>query len=191
MFGAQVSVSFIVVQAHVSTYYYQSFSCIIDLFGWVDKRHGCACHSSELATMTSPLSTSGYLIMIARFQSATMTTEYRKVYIPLESNPEVFTKLIHTLGVNENVVVQDVFSLDDPDLVALTPRPVYALIFTLIGTEKYIKWKQEDERDRPVYNGRGEGEEVVWFEQTIHNACGFYGILHSISNGSAVDHIRK
>jgi len=102
----------------------------------------------------------------------------------------VFTKLIHTLGVNENVEVQDVFSLDDPDLIAMTPRPVYALIFNLISTDKYREWRDADEQKRPVYNGKGEGEEVVWFEQTIHNACGFYGILHSISNGPAADHIR-
>lgn len=119
-----------------------------------------------------------------------MTAEHRKVYIPLESNPEVFTKLIHELGVNKDVEFQDVFSLDDPDLIAMTPRPVYALIFTLITTNKYAQWRDEDEQKRPVYDGAGEGEEVVWFKQTIHNACGFYGILHSISNGPATGHIR-
>ncbi|KAF9453997.1 cysteine proteinase [Macrolepiota fuliginosa MF-IS2] len=119
-----------------------------------------------------------------------MATEHRKVYIPLESNPEVFTELIHKLGVADNVIVQDVYSLDDEDLIAMTPRPVYALIFNLISTEKYQRWRDEDEKNRPVYNGKGESEEVIWFEQTIHNACGFYGILHSISNGPAADHIR-
>lgn len=120
-----------------------------------------------------------------------MTTQHRKAYIPLESNPEVFTELIHKLGVNDNLLVQDVYSLDDEDLIAMTPRPVYALIFNLITTDKYRQWVDEDEKNRPVYNGQGENEEVIWFEQTIHNACGFYGILHSISNGPAADHISK
>lgn len=120
-----------------------------------------------------------------------MSAQRRKVYIPLESNPEVFTELIHKLGVNENISVQDVLSLDDPTLIAITPRPVYALIFNLITTKKYQQWKEEDEKSRPVYNGHGELEEVIWFEQTIYNACGFYGILHSVSNGPAADHIRE
>ncbi|KXN91078.1 Ubiquitin carboxyl-terminal hydrolase isozyme L3 [Leucoagaricus sp. SymC.cos] len=118
-----------------------------------------------------------------------MTTQHRKVYIPLESNPEVFTELIHKLGVDPKVTVQDVFSLDDPDLIAMTPRPVYALIFTLIMTDKYRQWRDEDEKSRSVYNGFGESEDVIWFEQTIHNACGLYGILHSIANGPAADNI--
>jgi ubiquitin carboxyl-terminal hydrolase L3 len=117
-----------------------------------------------------------------------MTAQYRKVYIPLESNPDVFTELIYKLGVDHKLSVQDVYSLDDPDWVQ---RPVYALIFNLIATDKYKQWKGEDERLRPVYNGYGESEEIIWFEQTIHNACGFYGILHSISNGPAADHIRQ
>ncbi|KAJ3561827.1 hypothetical protein NP233_g9960 [Leucocoprinus birnbaumii] len=118
-----------------------------------------------------------------------MTTEHRKVYIPLESNPEVFTELIGKLGAEPQLSVQDVYSLDDPDLIAMVPRPVYALIFNLISTDKYKQWRDADEEPRPVYNGFGEAEEILWFEQTIHNACGFYGLLHAISNGPAADHI--
>ncbi|KAF5352004.1 hypothetical protein D9756_007526 [Leucocoprinus leucothites] len=118
-----------------------------------------------------------------------MTTQRRKVYIPLESNPEVFTELIGKLGAEPQLSVQDIYSLDDPDLIAMVPRPVYALIFNLIATDKYQKWRDADEEPRPVYNGFGETEDVTWFEQTIHNACGFYGLLHAISNGPAADHI--
>jgi ubiquitin carboxyl-terminal hydrolase L3 len=123
------------------------------------------------------------------FSQSTMTTQHRKVYIPLESNPDVFTELIGKLGAEAQLSVQDIYSLDDPDMIAMVPRPVYALIFNLISTEKYKKWRDADEESRPVYNGFGESEEVIWFEQTIHNACGFYGLLHAISNGPAADHI--
>lgn len=27
------------------------------------------------------------------------------------------------------------------------------------------------------------GQEVLWFKQTIHNACGLYAILHAVTNG--------
>ena len=53
---------------------------------------------------------------------------YKNHYIPLESNPAVFTSLIHTLGVSPALSFQDVYSLDDPDLLACIPRPVLALI---------------------------------------------------------------
>ncbi|RYC56459.1 hypothetical protein CHU98_g9761, partial [Xylaria longipes] len=35
------------------------------------------------------------------------------------------------------------------------------------------------------YTGKGEGEPVVWWKQTIRNACGLMGLLHAVSNGPA------
>ncbi|KAF5361707.1 hypothetical protein D9758_007292 [Tetrapyrgos nigripes] len=114
----------------------------------------------------------------------------RKHYIPLESNPEVFTKLIHALGVSSAFEFIDVLSLDDPDLIAMMPRPVLALIlaFPAIG-EDYNKKLEEQNRTREIYTGSGEGEDTVWYKQTIGNACGLYAILHSISNVPAKDFI--
>lgn len=31
----------------------------------------------------------------------------------------------------------------------------------------------------------GNNETILWFKQTINNACGLYGILHAICNGHA------
>jgi len=36
----------------------------------------------------------------------------------------------------------------------------------------------------------GEGEPVVWYKQTIGNACGLIGLLHAVSNGAAKEHIK-
>ena len=47
----------------------------------------------------------------------------RKHYIPLESDPEIFTSLIHDLGFSEAVAFEDVLTLDDPELIAFVPRP--------------------------------------------------------------------
>ncbi|KAF2119532.1 hypothetical protein BDV96DRAFT_567776 [Lophiotrema nucula] len=104
---------------------------------------------------------------------------WRKHFIPLESNPEVFTELVHKLGVSETVAFHDVFSLEDPDLLAIVPRPVYALVLVFPTTEKYLKWVAEAD------DGSAEKDAVVFFEQTINNACGLYALLHAISNGKA------
>ncbi|KAL1739058.1 hypothetical protein HDZ31DRAFT_50003, partial [Schizophyllum fasciatum] len=33
--------------------------------------------------------------------------------------------------------------------------------------------------------GTGEEDDLIWYRQTIHNACGTYAILHAVSNGAA------
>ncbi|TFK37307.1 ubiquitin C-terminal hydrolase L3 [Crucibulum laeve] len=113
-------------------------------------------------------------------------SKHRKHYLPLESNPDVFTQLIHRLGVSKNLVFQDVYSLDDPDLLSFIPRPALALVLVFpTATETYEKEKAAREAAREEYHGKGEEEDVVWYRQTINNACGLYGILHAVSNGPA------
>lgn len=105
---------------------------------------------------------------------------YRKHFIPLESNPEVFTQLMNDLGV-PSLQFQDVLSLDDPFLF----RTVFALILVLPTTDAYERQSSDDEANRQEYVGRGNKEDVVWFKQTINNACGLYAVLHAVSNGKA------
>ena len=112
-------------------------------------------------------------------------TTHRKHYIPLESNPEVFTELIHKLGVSESLAFQDVLSIDDPDLIALIPRPVFALVLVFPTSGVYEEQKAAEEADYMEYDGSGEKKQVMWFKQTINNACGLYGILHAVSNGDS------
>lgn len=119
-----------------------------------------------------------------------MTTAHRKHFTPLESNPVVFTDLLHQLGA-PSLAFSDVLSLDEPDLLALIPRPVLALILVFPTSNKYGAEKAKDESVRAEYTGRGEDEAVIWFRQTINNACGLYGILHATSNGEARSSIGK
>ncbi|KAJ6591268.1 ubiquitin C-terminal hydrolase L3 [Mycena vulgaris] len=110
-------------------------------------------------------------------------------FIPLESDPAIFTGLIHALGVR-GLEFQDVYSLESADLVPggslALPGPVYALILVFPTTETYeaglAAAKRRARAEGTHYNGRGSGEPVIWFEQTIHNACGLYAILHAVSN---------
>jgi len=46
-----------------------------------------------------------------------------------------------------------------------------------------------EDADRDIYDGKGEGEPVIWYKQTIRNACGLIGLLHAVSNGSAKNFI--
>lgn len=112
----------------------------------------------------------------------------KKVFIPLENNPEVFTELVHHLGVSEKLSFHDVYSISEPDLLAFVPRPCHALIFISPG-DVYYRVHGRDEPREIKYDGSGNEEPVVWFKQTIGNACGLIALLHSVTNGSACEYI--
>ncbi|KAK0747564.1 hypothetical protein B0T21DRAFT_354607 [Apiosordaria backusii] len=120
----------------------------------------------------------------------TMAYPYRKHFIPLESNPSLFTELVHKLGLSPALEFHDVLSLDEADLLALVPRPAMALILVFPTSPDYEAEIAEKDKDAIEYAKSGDGDEdIVWFKQTINNACGLYGILHAVSNGVARDHI--
>lgn len=112
----------------------------------------------------------------------------QKVFIPLENNPDVFTELVHRLGVSEKLSFHDVYSISDPDLLAFVPRPCHALIFISPG-DVYYRVHGRDEPQEIKYDGTQNDEPVVWFKQTIGNACGLIALLHSVSNGSAREYV--
>lgn len=121
----------------------------------------------------------------ARNTIASDSKLYLKHFIPLESNPEVFTELIHRLGIPKSLEFHDVLSLDDPDLLGFLPRPADALILVFPTTEAY-ETRIRDEDSRLQLNGANKSEgDVLFFKQTINNACGLYAILHAACNGEA------
>jgi len=95
------------------------------------------------------------------------------------------SSLLHKLGLSENLSFHDVFSIDDPDLLAFVPRPAVALLLVFPVSDTYEKFRVQEDADKPEYQGSGPGEEVVWYKQTIGNACGLIGLLHGVSNGEA------
>ena len=115
----------------------------------------------------------------------------KKAFFPLESDPELFTKLAHDLGLSSSLAFYDVFSIDDPDLLGLIPRPVHAFVLCFKESSSYPKMKEEVEATRESYTGSGEDQPVVWFRQTIRNACGLFGILHAASNGAVRESVSK
>ncbi|KAJ6591302.1 ubiquitin C-terminal hydrolase L3 [Mycena vulgaris] len=111
---------------------------------------------------------------------------------PLESDPEIFTDLVHALGVH-SLEFRDVLSINTEDLTPggdlELPLPVYAFILVYTTTREYeagIRAERQKERDEGRgYAGRGAEEPAIWFEQTIRNACGMFAMLHAVANLSA------
>lgn len=116
---------------------------------------------------------------------------YKKHFVPLESNPELFTELAHSLGLSSTLAFHDVFSIDDPELLALIPRPALALVLVFPTTATYEEHTKHEEKLVQDYAKSGSQEDVIWFKQTINNACGLYGMLHAMSNGEARNFVGK
>lgn len=99
--------------------------------------------------------------------------------VPLESNPEVFTKFGHELGLSPLLSFCDIYSLTEPDLLAMLPRPLYSVILLFPVTKEYEDLRKKESNDSTE---KDSFENVLWFKQLIRNACGLYGLLHSICN---------
>ena len=98
--------------------------------------------------------------------------------IPLESNPDIFTKFAHSLGLSPEFAFHDIFSLTEPDLLAFLPRPMNAIILLFPINNFFDTAKDSDTLELP----ESVAPPVIWFKQTVRNACGLYALLHSLSN---------
>ncbi|KAL4896240.1 hypothetical protein BDV59DRAFT_130881 [Aspergillus ambiguus] len=112
-----------------------------------------------------------------------------KAFVPLENNPEVMSHLVHQLGLPPTLGFTDVFSIDEPDLLAFVPRPSHALLLVFPVSKAYEASRLAEDSQLPEYAGRGPTEPVFWFKQTIRNACGLIGLLHAVSNGEPRKHV--
>ncbi|KAI7825984.1 ubiquitin carboxyl-terminal hydrolase isozyme L3 [Gamsiella multidivaricata] len=104
-------------------------------------------------------------------------------WLPLESNPEVLDKYVRDLGVPAPWRYADVMGLDE-ELLAFVPQPVHALILLFPITPKYEEYRKE-EQSRIDQQGQTVSPKVIFYPQTISNACGTMGVLHSIANNWA------
>ncbi|CAG8947830.1 unnamed protein product [Penicillium salamii] len=120
--------------------------------------------------------------------------EYEKHFIPLESDPQIFTSLMHNLGVPQFYKFIDIWSLETDQLENIRfniRNPVEALILILPDCPAYAEQRIENSISK---------EDILWLKQTINNACGLYAILHCICNtldtgkldpGSFIDGLMK
>ncbi|KXT05086.1 hypothetical protein AC578_7550 [Pseudocercospora eumusae] len=115
----------------------------------------------------------------------------KKTFVPLENNPEVFNDLIKRLGVSSEVGFYDVYSIDEPVLLSMIPRPVHALIFIAPAPVVSAVREKYDGPKNINYNGSGPDEPVMWFRQTIGHACGLYSLVHAVGNGTTKQFVLK
>lgn len=106
-----------------------------------------------------------------------------------ENNPTVMTSLLQNLGLPSNIGFSDIYSLTEPDLLALVPRPSRALLLVFPISPTYEAGRVEEDTTLPTYEGSGPDEPVMWFKQTIKNACGLIGLLHAAANGGVRDYV--
>ncbi|KAL7962622.1 cysteine proteinase [Trichoderma compactum] len=112
-------------------------------------------------------------------------------FIPLEANPQLLTTLIHKLGVSPALQMHDVYSLTEPELLAFIPRPALALLLVFPISAVYESHRMAEDSLAAEYNGTGATEPVLWWRQTIRNACGMMGLLHAVTNGPAREFITE
>ena len=94
------------------------------------------------------------------------------------------TNLAHELGLSPKLQFHEVYSLTEPSLLEFLPRPALALLLVFPVSSTYEKHRSEEDSGKQEYDGTG-AEPVIWYKQTIKNACGLIGLLHSITNGEA------
>jgi ubiquitin carboxyl-terminal hydrolase L3 len=99
------------------------------------------------------------------------------------------SSLVHKLGLSPKLAFHDVFSIDEPELLAFVPRPAHALLLIFPVSKTYETFRIQEDTGKSEYTGSGPGEEVIWYKQTIGNACGLIGLLHGVSNGAAREYI--
>eukprot|EP01111_Echinosteliopsis_oligospora_P002644 TRINITY_DN1399_c0_g1_i1.p1 TRINITY_DN1399_c0_g1~~TRINITY_DN1399_c0_g1_i1.p1 ORF type:complete len:236 (+),score=80.37 TRINITY_DN1399_c0_g1_i1:68-775(+) len=106
-----------------------------------------------------------------------------KNWAALEANPEVLTQFMHSLGANASYEFTDVFGFD-PDLLAMVPQPVVAVLLLFPVDEHYQKYRHQQE-EKIKADGQTLSKNLYFMKQTIGNACGTIGVLHSVLNNSS------
>ncbi|CAO3648968.1 unnamed protein product [Cunninghamella blakesleeana] len=101
-------------------------------------------------------------------------------WLPLEANPEVWNSIIHKLGVDEKCHYVDVLGLE-PENIETIPQPVLGMIFLFPSSELYETYKNK-EGIRLNKLEQSISPNVIFFKQSISNACGMIALLHSIAN---------
>lgn len=92
------------------------------------------------------------------------------------------------LGLSSDLQFYDIYSLTEPSLLSLIPRPVHALLVIIPLTPAWHANRVSEDSSKDADGGYGIGEDsggIVWFKQTIGHACGSIGLLHCVINGTA------
>ncbi|CAG8668844.1 5596_t:CDS:1 [Ambispora leptoticha] len=103
-------------------------------------------------------------------------------WLPLESNPEIMNKYVHNLGVSTDWAYTDVWGLD-PELLQMIPQPVVAVLLLFPITA-------EQDAAQETTDTQKVSKDLIFYKQTIPNACGTIGLLHSLANNTHAINIK-
>lgn len=94
-------------------------------------------------------------------------------WVPLESNPELYTSWSASMGVNTTkFAFTDIYGLDD-DLLAMVPQPVEAVLCLFPVSREYEERRHEEDEGKEEFVGPEKEGELIWFKQTVsRNAAG-------------------
>lgn len=110
--------------------------------------------------------------------------------MPLESDPAIITQYTQALGLSPELAFHDVYSVSDPDVLSFVPRPAHALLLVFPITAVYEHYRQEQDKGKDLNMGDNPVDgDIVWFRQTIGNACGTMGVIHSVFNGDVPSYL--
>ncbi|KAL8291608.1 hypothetical protein RQP46_001866 [Phenoliferia psychrophenolica] len=107
-------------------------------------------------------------------------TEQR--WLALESNPASFNAWSQSLGFDTTKYsFQDCYGLDE-ELLAWVKQPVKAVLMLFPITAAYEQHRKEEDAKIAAEGGQDGLEDVLWFPQTIGNACGTFALIHALGN---------
>lgn len=103
-------------------------------------------------------------------------------WMPLESNPAVMNKFLGSMGVPSSWAINDVLGMD-PELLAMVPQPVAAvvLLYPINDINEAFKAEQEEKIDK---SGQEVSENVYYMKQFVGNACGTVALIHAVANNT-------
>ncbi|KAL7546119.1 hypothetical protein ACHAWF_009452 [Thalassiosira exigua] len=97
---------------------------------------------------------------------------------PLESNPEVFTTYLQSIGLPTTFSIGEVFGFDE-DLLAFIPQPVLGII---VCYERLIAKSEYRDQDK---GSEDDYDKVAFYmhqSKVLDNACGIIACLHAVFN---------
>jgi ubiquitin carboxyl-terminal hydrolase L3 len=93
---------------------------------------------------------------------------------PLESDPQIFSDYIQSIGADSSISFQEIYSLDYKEMQVIE-SPVYAVVISYERAVPY-QWNQNNFKESnyvPFYMKQTE---------VLDNACGLIAMLHSVGN---------
>ncbi|RCI02691.1 Ubiquitin carboxyl-terminal hydrolase isozyme L3, partial [Rhizopus stolonifer] len=96
----------------------------------------------------------------------------------------VWNHMIHANGIDSTWNFVDVLGLDEEGMASI-PRPCVAMIFLFPITPAYEAFRKKEETHIKVHE-QNISPNLIYYKQTISNACGMMALLHSITNNEHI-----